>query len=84
MTKLIDSLFNHTGSRPVLHWELEGVMILLLAILGVYFLLEHRKVITLQLRNKLVLWSILVYGIYILVLLLVLGGLCVWEQYAKT
>ena len=84
MTNVIDSLFTHTGRRPVMFWELDGVMVLVLAVLGLWFLLESRKFITLQRRNKLVLWSIAVYGVYILVLMLTLFGLCIWEYYAKT
>lgn len=84
MSKVIDSLFTHTGNRPVLYWELEGVMFLLLALMGLYFFLAHRQIITIQRRNKLVLWSILVYGIYILGLLLTLGSMVVWEMYATS
>jgi hypothetical protein len=85
MSKVIDSLFNHHADhRPVMFWELDGVMVLVLVVLAGYFLLEHWQFITLQRRNKLVLWTIFVYGIYILVLLLTLGSLVLWEHYATS
>lgn len=56
-------------------WELDGVMVGVLALIGVYHLLPIKTAT----RNKMTLWTVLLFYVYLTVLILVLAGIVVWE-----
>lgn len=63
-----------------LTWYLDGVMVGVLLLLGIYHLLPISE----SRRNKLTLWTVLLFYIYFLVLILSMLGIVIWEAYSAT